>query len=102
MKTLKWKRNKKPIVEKRRLQYDLVENNKYESNIVIGSIWLSSNGEWMYEIKDDWDWLEVNTLKDAKKEFLEVIREYYSDELDYFHAGIEELEEYLELIDNLI
>ena len=97
---MKWIKVNTPDVENRQLQYDLIID-KDEIRCVLGKIWLSSNNEWLYELDNDWEWLEAKTEEEAKKEFQEIYKEHCLYKIDLYTAGIEFQEDLIDELDDL-
>mgnify|MGYP000896775806 FL=1 len=72
-------------------QIDLVA---YYGSITIGSI-VYCGGEigWQSVIDGSMDFMQAESLKDAKKEMIDILDEHFTDQINYYHDLQDSLEE---------
>lgn len=68
----------------------------FYDEIEVAHIWQDEDGYWLFsssETKDDSEWLEVDTLEEAKNEADLRVNRHYSDEIDYYTTLLDRFQE---------
>lgn len=90
MTELEWK-EAEPVQEDWKKQIDVVA---YYGSVTIGSIvYCGEEIGWQSVIDGHMDFLQAESLKDAKREMIDVLENYFTDQINYYKELQESLEQ---------
>lgn len=86
---MKWVKQPKTDMIHTQEQYILYNS---ENLIELGKIYLFNDEDWFYEYENNAFILDVKTLEEAKKEFMDIYRSFCACEISYYERLKEKLE----------